>query len=158
MLAIPQNEVFLNYTRTKLFQDLGDHDANVLSIPGFDHRLGDESLLALATIFFGTEHQDKTVVQRGLQKYNCVIQEINLALGDNVRCQSYDVFDAIVTMVLLEVSRCHDQICWKNASVLNFFSSFIFRKKIGAGSTMHVVWSGSWTSEGRHHSCLSRTW
>lgn len=124
MLAISQNEVFLNYTRAKLLQDLHEDDANVLSMPEIDHHLGDASLLALATIFFGTEHQDTAVVQRGLQKYNGVIQEINSALGDNVRYQSCDVFDAIVTMVLLEVSPCHYQLCWKNASILNFLLQF----------------------------------
>jgi hypothetical protein len=105
MPTIPQNELFLNYTRTNLFQDLVADDAKAHSIPGIDHRLGDASFLALATIFFGTEHRDTAVVRRGLQEYSCLIQEINATLADGVKCQSSDVFDAIVTMVALEVGR-----------------------------------------------------
>lgn len=120
MLAIPQNEIFLNYTRTHLFRHLDEDDRKVHHMPELGHHLGGASMLALATIFFGTEHQDRAVIQRGLQKYSGVIQEINATLGDAVRCQSSDLFDAIGTMVLLEVSRYDYHLCSKHLLTLDF--------------------------------------
>jgi hypothetical protein len=121
MLTIPQNELFLNYTRTNLLQDLVADDVEARSIPGIDHRLGDASFLALATIFFGTEHRDTAVVRCGLREYSAVIQEINSALADGVKCQSSDVFDAIVTMVSLEVGRYYREFRWEYLHLYSIF-------------------------------------
>lgn len=101
MPAIPESELFLNYTRINLLQYF---DEDLHWVPEIERQLSDASMLALATVFFGTEHQDRAVVQRGLRKYSSVIEQLNAALGDPLRSNSSDLFDAITTMTLLEVS------------------------------------------------------
>lgn len=105
-VCISHDDLFVNYTRANLLHNI---ESDTLGALETDCKLSDTSLLALATIFFGTEHRDSAVIQRGLQRYNSTIEEINTALGDSSYLYSPDLFNAILTMCLLEV----------NMSVLN---------------------------------------
>lgn len=96
---ISQDDLFLNYTRVNLLHNIESEIAAL----GTGCRLSDASSLALATIFFGTEHRNSAVIQRGLQRYNSAIEEINTALRDSGYLHSPDLFNAILTMSFLEV-------------------------------------------------------
>jgi hypothetical protein len=91
----------VNYTRANLLHNIDSDGIEALET---GCRLSDASLLALSTIFFGTEHGDSAVVQRGLQRYNSTIEDINAALRDSAYFHSTDLFNAILTMSLLEVN------------------------------------------------------
>ncbi|KAH8690857.1 hypothetical protein BGW36DRAFT_305965, partial [Talaromyces proteolyticus] len=110
-LSVSQDDMFVNYTRANLLHNI---ESNSIWVPEIDRKLGDASLLALATIFFGTEHRDSALIQRGLQKYSFTIEELNAALRDSTHCYSSDLFDAILTMALLEFHISERDRGWLN--------------------------------------------
>lgn len=99
-VSISRDDLFVSYTRANLLHNIESEEIGALET---GRRLSDASLLALATVFFGTEHRDSVVIQHGLQRYNSTIEEINIALRDTGYLHSPDLFNAILTMSLLEV-------------------------------------------------------
>ena len=99
-VSVPPNELFLNFARARLFQG---PDAEEIISPEMDNSLTEASFLALATIYFGAEHKNISLTERGLHRYSHAIEQINRALSDPVRRLSLDLLGAIVTMSLLEV-------------------------------------------------------
>ncbi|KAF2107059.1 hypothetical protein BDV96DRAFT_654149 [Lophiotrema nucula] len=108
-LLVPPNDLFLNFARARLLK--GPDSEDIIS-PEPDNSLTDASFLALATTYFGAEHKDNSVVQRGLRRYSHAIEQINSALGDPIRCLSLDLLGAIVTMSLHEYLMSQRDLGW----------------------------------------------
>jgi hypothetical protein len=71
--------------------------------------LVEKSFLALSTVFFGLDHHEKSVVNRGFRRYGNALGLVRQALGDQSRYQSFDLLESIIIMALFEV--------WQSASV-----------------------------------------
>lgn len=100
-ISTPQDEIFTSYTISHLLSGQ-DQEAHVIT--GSSYSIASKCFLALCTTYFGSEHMEASLIQRGLQRYGCALEQLNKALGDPARRHSLDVLEAITVMVVLEVS------------------------------------------------------
>ncbi|OKL55820.1 hypothetical protein UA08_08815 [Talaromyces atroroseus] len=111
-LHIPLNldDVFLQYTRSKLFQ--GSNRVDVVLPAHVDRSLMTKAFLALCTTFFGLEHKEKGVIRQGFQRYGHALEHIHRALEDPVRCASFDLLESIAVMSVFEFIISDDWTGW----------------------------------------------
>lgn len=101
------NDVFIQYTRSKLFGGLNsDQVAGPEDEAEYDDRAEmNKAFLALSTTFFGIEHKENRLVNRGFHQYGQSLEYVHGALGDPSRYMSLDLLESIATMSLFEVRR-----------------------------------------------------
>jgi hypothetical protein len=99
-LAPAPNDVYVNYTHARLLKgnESLDPASNLV-----DRKLADQCFLALATSYFGYDHREKRIVERGMQRYGMALNELHSALADSKRCASYDVLESVILMAFFEV-------------------------------------------------------
>ena len=100
-LSVLQDDIFISYTLTRL---LGSPDQEAVNVTGAGRSLTEVCFLALSTTYFGVEHGERSVVQRGLQQYSHALKLLNQALGNASRHSASDVLDAVTVVTLYEVS------------------------------------------------------
>lgn len=100
IISIPHDDIFVNYTRARL---LNGPDAEDIWTTDMSRDLRDGAFVTLATTFFGAEHSDGALIQRGLKRYSYMLEKINGALADRSQCQSFDLLEGVVIMALFEV-------------------------------------------------------
>lgn len=109
-ITIPEDDILTSYTFSHLLKGQ-DQDPIV---NGIGNNLTKICFLALSTTFFGAEHKETSLVQRGLHRYCFALKELQKALGDQRRHDSVDLPHAVVVMALFEVSP--PSSCFSNAS------------------------------------------
>ncbi|KAI1081890.1 hypothetical protein F5B20DRAFT_36744 [Whalleya microplaca] len=97
-LSLLEDNVFTSYTYTKLLME----DVHDSVLHGVDRQLAGQCFLALSTTYFGAEHQQPALVNRGLRQYGSALKELNGALSSQSRCRSSDVLVSITIMALFE--------------------------------------------------------
>lgn len=99
-IAPKPDDVFVSYTLAHLLKgnESMDPTANLV-----DRKLADQCFLALATSYFGHDHYEKRIVERGLQRYGVALNELHSALADAKRCTSYDILESVILMSFFEV-------------------------------------------------------
>jgi hypothetical protein len=106
-ISSPPDDIFVQYTRSRLLRGVNATDPVVP--PTVERVLVEKSFLALSTVFFGLDHHEKSVVNRGFRRYGNALGLVRQALGDQSRYQSFDLLESIIIMALFEV--------WQSASV-----------------------------------------
>lgn len=99
------NDVFIQYTRSKLFGGLNSDEVAAAPDPEAGHEdraLMNKAFLALSTTFFGIEHKENRLVSRGFYQYGQSLEYVHGALGDPSRYRSLDLLESIATMSLFE--------------------------------------------------------
>lgn len=99
-ICTPVDEIYVTYTLTHLLRGVDEEDPS----QGVQRTLSDQCFMALATTYFGTQHQEKSVFEHGLQRYGKALKDVNMALGDPGRVIGYDLLESVVVMALFEVS------------------------------------------------------
>lgn len=100
-LPLNLDGVFVEFTRSRLLQ--GWNAANIVLPAHVDRRLVLKTFLALSTTFFGMEHNEKSVIYQGLQRYGHALEDIHRALEDPSRCVSFDLLESLTVLLLFEV-------------------------------------------------------
>jgi hypothetical protein len=95
-----QDDVYLSYTLSHLLRGQAQED---MALSGIDRRLADRCFLALATTYFGFQHEQRVVSEQGLQRYSHALRYLHGALGDTSKYWSYDLLESVVVMALFEV-------------------------------------------------------
>jgi hypothetical protein len=97
-----EDNIFMSFTQANIM-DGHQHYATSLSwLAPEKGQLALKCYLALSTTYFGAEHREPNLVRRGLYQYGKALRELNLALGDSSRCQSYDLLESVVVMATFE--------------------------------------------------------
>jgi hypothetical protein len=99
-IALIEDDVFINYTLAHLLKGSESLDPSTKFV---DRKLADQCFLALATSYFGHEHREHSIVERGLRRYGTALSELHRALTDMKRCTSYDVLESVILMAFFEV-------------------------------------------------------
>jgi hypothetical protein len=100
-VMISSDEIFVNYTLAHLLRSSDQWDQTVVS--GIDRTLSDQCFLALATSYFGNEHREKMLVDRGFRRYGTALKGLHEALCDVSKSKTYDVLESVIVMALFEV-------------------------------------------------------
>ena len=75
-----QDDIFVAYTCTHLLQGQEHEDKERLQ-HGFATGLSDQCFLALSIAYFGIEHREKSITERGFRRYGGALTALNAALG-----------------------------------------------------------------------------
>lgn len=94
------DEIYVSYTLTHLLRGVDEETPS----QGVQRTLSNQCFMALATTYFGTQHQEKSIFEHGLQRYGKALKNVNMALGDPGRVIGYDLLESVVVMALFEVS------------------------------------------------------
>jgi hypothetical protein len=100
-ITIPSDDNFVNYTLANLLRSIDHMDQ--IAIPGVDRMLADQCFLALATSYFGNEHHEKSLIERGFRRYGRALKRLNEALCVESKSKTYDVLESVSVMALFEV-------------------------------------------------------
>ncbi|KAF2490866.1 hypothetical protein BU16DRAFT_136300 [Lophium mytilinum] len=100
-IMIPSDDIFVNYTWAHLLRSSDQMDQTV--VPGVDRTLSDQCFLALATSYFGNEHCEQGLVQRGFRRYSSALKGLHEALCDVSKSKTYDVLESVIVMALFEM-------------------------------------------------------
>jgi hypothetical protein len=101
-IIIPLDDIYVNYTMAHLLRG-SDQTEHV--VPGVNRGLSDQCFLALATSYFGNEHHDQAIVERGFQRYGSALKDLHQALCHVSKSKTYDVLESVIVMALFEVFR-----------------------------------------------------
>ncbi|KAF2092986.1 hypothetical protein NA57DRAFT_49197 [Rhizodiscina lignyota] len=106
--------IFISFTRSRLLQ--GPDSTNITGVlPRIvDRNLVQKSFLALATTYFGMEHKEKSLVQRGMQQYGHTLEDVHNALSDPSRRTSFDLLQSITIMGFFEFLVSENEHGWIN--------------------------------------------
>ena len=105
----------ITYTRKFLLRGGPVHLAlNTINFdaPNGEHSLLRDSLITLATTFFGNQHDDIVTKQKGYRLYGSTLTRLNEALGDPEQASEDDVLLSVVTLGLLETFVPSGQSSW----------------------------------------------
>ncbi len=106
-LSVPHDEIFANYTRAKLFR--GDQETIMPLV--VDSNLPEKCFIALSTTYFGVEHMNVPIIQRGFRRYSSALSELSQALGDPKLRHSFGTLGAVLLMTVFEVSQLTSSAC-----------------------------------------------
>lgn len=95
------DDIFVNYTLAHL---LRSSDQVEQDVTGIERTLANQCFLALATSYFGGEHKEKSLVERGLQRYGVALKGLHDAMGNSSKMKTYDVLESVIVMSLFEVA------------------------------------------------------
>jgi hypothetical protein len=108
-LDIDLDEVFKTYTNDRLLRGTESvHPTAKL----MDRKLADECFLALATSYFGHDHHQKGVVERGFSRYGAALSGLHAALSDPNRSATYDILESVILMTLFETLMSNNKDGW----------------------------------------------
>ena len=99
-MPLHRNIVYINYAHSKSW---GNEISQVWRIIPVNRDLSDRSFTALATYYFGHHHQIQAFVDQGLRQYGSALKELNAALANDKKRDSFDALDAVLAMIMLEV-------------------------------------------------------
>ncbi|EED14757.1 conserved hypothetical protein [Talaromyces stipitatus ATCC 10500] len=114
-ISLNYNDVFMEYTRSKLFRGLDSED--LVLPPNLDQGLVSKAFLALCTTFFGVEHKEQQLISRGFHQYGHALERVHGALGDPSRRASFDLLKSIAVMSLFEFLISDRQDGWLSHTV-----------------------------------------
>ncbi|KAF2665108.1 hypothetical protein BT63DRAFT_85356 [Microthyrium microscopicum] len=100
-VAMPTDDLFVSYTLAHLLR--GSYQLDDIYVPEVDRVLSDTCFLALATSYFGNDHREQAVVQRGVRRYSSALKGLNEALHDDSKSRTYDVLKAVLLMATYEM-------------------------------------------------------
>ncbi|KAI5458841.1 hypothetical protein BGZ63DRAFT_392149 [Mariannaea sp. PMI_226] len=66
-------------------------------------RISHQAILSLATILFGTQHQQSDILGQGYNMYGDALRQLNQALGDTTRYTSDEVIVAVAVLAVTEL-------------------------------------------------------
>ncbi|KAH6647890.1 fungal-specific transcription factor domain-containing protein [Truncatella angustata] len=104
-----EDDLFLAYMRHRL---LHGRAQQTLYLKAPDKQLAAKCLLALSTTYFGAEHGDFDLVQRGQHQYNEALSDLNMALSNPSQCRTYDVLESVVVMTIFEFMASTSEHGW----------------------------------------------
>jgi len=111
VFCTPADQIYISYTLTHFLR--GQEEIEPI-LRGIDRTLSDRCFLAVATMYFGTQHQEKRVCEFGLQRYGDALRDLNKALRTERRVVSYDLLESVIIMTLFEVSQLSFLFKYKN--------------------------------------------
>lgn len=108
-LTIDLDEVFMTYTNDRLLKGGETIDPSALLVP---RKLANQCFLALSTTYFGHDHRQKGVVEKGLTRYGAALAGVHDALSDPKKSATYDILEAVILMALFETLMSSSKDGW----------------------------------------------
>jgi hypothetical protein len=99
--VLSEDDVFKSYSWAYLMRG---QEHRPEAIEGGGEQLSEKCFLALSTTYFGAEHSEPSLIQRGLSQYGVALNELNTALASSSQSCSYGVLKSVVFMIVFEVS------------------------------------------------------